>query len=116
MPKKNQVSVFWPLVALKQFATFSGRARRKEFWYFVLVYFWLELAVIIVFAPLLPLVQLTLLLPLLAVTVRRLHDRGHSGWWVLISFVPFGILGLTVVLALKGDEGTNDYGTDPIND
>jgi uncharacterized membrane protein YhaH (DUF805 family) len=53
------------------------------------------------------------LLPSLAVTVRRLHDTGHSGWWLLWGFVPFGCLVVLVLTLLNGHRGPNQYGPDP---
>ncbi|MDN4473857.1 DUF805 domain-containing protein [Demequina zhanjiangensis] len=58
-------------------------------------------------------VSLALLLPSLAVTVRRLHDTGRSGWWYLISFIPFGGIVVLVFAALESESGTNQYGPDP---
>lgn len=57
---------------------------------------------------------LALLLPGLAVGVRRLHDTGRSGWWWLVALIPLaGVVWLIVLLALPGDEGSNQYGADP---
>jgi uncharacterized membrane protein YhaH (DUF805 family) len=55
---------------------------------------------------------LAVLLPSLAVLVRRLHDTGRSGWWILISFVPFGGIVL-LIFTLMGSDGPNDYGPEP---
>ncbi len=114
---------------LSKYATFQGRAVRSEFWFFVLFVFLLFtiLAVIegAVLAPALgfsvfdpdagqPLslvASLGLLLPNIAVAVRRLHDIDRSGWWLLIGFVP--ILGFLVLLywyIQPGTQGTNQYG------
>tara|TARA_A100001037_G_scaffold41652_1_gene32702 strand:+ start:194 stop:664 length:471 start_codon:yes stop_codon:yes gene_type:complete len=89
----------WYLQALKKYATFEGRARRKEYWMFFL--FWLLFYVLAVVVdvvvlgkgnleiqPVSLVYSLATLLPFLAVAVRRLHDVGKSGWMVLIGFVP----------------------------
>lgn len=105
---------------LKKYADFSGRARRQEFWMFTLI----QAAIVIVLAiidlaletfPLfLGLYFLGTLLPNLAVTVRRLHDLGKSGWWYFISFVPFvGGIWLLVLTATEGQPNPNEYGPSP---
>lgn len=110
------------------YATFSGRARRAEFWWFVLFNFFasftLSFVDLIFFGlghgmtggqPLSGLFTLAVLLPSLAVTVRRLHDTGKSGWWILLILIPFvGFVVLVWWYATAGDEGPNDYGPDPI--
>ncbi len=116
----------WFLIALKKYATFSGRSRRSEFWYFVLFYLiiFFVLAMVDGFTGsfnedsgvglLSGLFTLGLLVPNLAVTVRRLHDTDRSGWWVLISFVPLvGQIVLIVFLAQNGQTGDNRFGPDP---
>ncbi|MEU4271717.1 DUF805 domain-containing protein [Streptomyces sp. NPDC026092] len=110
----------WYLDVLKKYAVFTGRARRQEYWMFVLFNI---LALIIVavidFAigtyPLLyAIYALAVLLPGLGVTVRRLHDTGRSGWWILINLVPLvgGII-LIVFLATEGNQTDNAYGPNP---
>jgi len=111
----------WYLAAIKKYAVFSGRARRSEYWYFVLFNF-------IGFIVLLNITQLInndgsfalmslftigLFLPGLAVAVRRLHDIGKSGWFLLVWFIPFGGIWLIVSLATEGVKGSNEYGADP---
>ena len=112
----------WYLSVWKNYAKFSGRARRKEFWMFAL----LNVVVIAVLA-ILPTVTdvaelmylyfayaLAVLVPGLAVTVRRLHDTGKSGLWYFIALVPFiGGLWLLVLLAGEGQREANAYGSDP---
>jgi uncharacterized membrane protein YhaH (DUF805 family) len=96
----------------RKFATFSGRAGRTEFWTF------LVFALVLVWAPFLvdrtaalsSVIALALLLPYLAVGVRRLHDTGHSGLWLLVTFIPFGSLFLLYLWAKAGDEADNRYG------
>lgn len=112
----------WYLAPLKKYASFSGRARRKEFFIFALINAvvygalagigiametsWLTI-VAFVFA-------LAMVLPGLAVTVRRLHDTGRSGAWYFITFVPFiGGIWLLALLLAGGQQGNNAYGMDP---
>ena len=115
----------WYLAALKKYAVFSGRARRKEYWFFVLFSF------LIIFAlgflegalgiasesddsVLASLYVLAVIIPWFAVTVRRLHDTGRSGWWLLISLVPLiGPLINLVFMIEDSDEGQNAYGLNP---
>jgi len=115
----------WYLEALKKYAVFNGRARRKEYWLFGL---W---NVIIAFAlgfvegvmGIAPQTQqsvlgiiygLAVLIPGLAVAVRRLHDTNRSGWWVLIGAVPLvGALVLLYFFVQDSDPGTNEYGPNP---
>lgn len=120
----------WYLEAWKKYVEFSGRARRKEYWMFVL--FNAIFAIIAVLLDMLlgtgyavsdvvlpygiiySLYCLAVLLPGLAITVRRLHDLGKSGGWFFISFVPFiGGIWLFVLLCLEGTAGENKYGNDP---
>ena len=108
---------------IKKYAEFSGRSRRAEYWYFVLigtiisyalsfgVSFTIgEAASIIVSV----LYSLALLLPSLAVAVRRLHDIGKSGWWIFISLVPvIGAIWLIILLASDSNPESNIYGPNP---
>ncbi len=103
---------------LTQYATFSGRARRAEYWWFALFSVVVVLvAAIIDVAIGFPLVQLVvslgLIVPGLAVGVRRLHDTDRSGWWLLLGLVPFGGIVLLVFYCLEGLRGPNRYGPDP---
>ncbi len=117
----------WFLDALKnKYATFEGRARRSEYWYFMLFYFLAIVALAIVdvivgtyseeggFGLLSGLFMLATILPSLAVTVRRLHDTDRSGWWVLINLVPIlGALVLLVFTVLDSQPGANRFGPNP---
>jgi len=120
----------WYLKVLKNYVNFSGRARRKEFWFFflfnTLIFFILGFVELFLFGsgdfnPSSPpaliitnIYSLGVLIPTLAVSVRRLHDTGKSGWWLLISLVPVaGFLVLLVFYFIEGDSGTNKYGPDP---
>ena len=102
---------------------FDGRARRKEFWMFVLFNFVIAAAlglvgrVIGLGGALQALYSLGVLIPGLAVSVRRMHDAGRSGWWLLIAFVPFiGWLIALYFLVQPGETATNRYGPDPKSD
>ncbi|MEU0136765.1 DUF805 domain-containing protein [Streptomyces sp. NPDC006296] len=109
----------WYLAVLKNYAGFSGRARRKEYWMFVLFNF---IAAAVLYAlglaidsqiPYLIYV-LAVLIPALAVVVRRLHDTGRSGWWILIGLVPLvGGIVLLVFMCIEGVREPNEYGANP---
>ena len=116
----------WYLEALKKYAVFEGRSRRKEYWFFGL--FNAIFSVVFVVADVLfgtsgglsgpglltGLYTLGVFLPALAVLVRRLHDTNRSGWWVLISFLPLiGVLVLLVFSLQEGEAGENQYGASP---
>ena len=112
----------WYIEVLKKYAVFSGRARRKEYWMFVLFY--------IIFGIILGIIEgiigisgiltglycLALLIPSIAVSVRRLHDIGRTGWWVLICLVPIvGSIVLLIFILLDSQPGDNQYGPFPKN-
>ncbi|NEA66549.1 DUF805 domain-containing protein [Streptomyces sp. SID12488] len=105
--------------ALKKYAVFSGRARRKEYWMFALFYMIIAIVVVIIEAAiggqiLSILLTVAFFLPGLGVTVRRLHDTGRSGWWVLFALVPLvGSITLIVFMCLDGEQGENKYGYNP---
>ncbi|WP_232666902.1 DUF805 domain-containing protein [Pseudonocardia sp. TRM90224] len=115
----------WFLKGLRPYADFSGRARRQEYWMYILFYTIFVLALVAVDAVLIYLTDsrwslilsmifsLAMLIPTLAVTVRRLHDTDRSGWWYLISFVPFGSIVILVFTVMEGTRGANQYGPDP---
>lgn len=97
------------------YANFNGRARRKEYWFFMLFYYVLYflffgLAYIASFFAIFNVIMaFGLLVPSIAVSIRRMHDSGKSGWFMLVPFY-------NLYLALKaGDIGTNQYGEDPKN-
>jgi uncharacterized membrane protein YhaH (DUF805 family) len=108
----------WYLEALKKYAVFRGRARRREYWYFML-FSVLAMALFEIVGGrtggiLLVVYALLLFLPSLAVSVRRLHDTNRSGWWLLINMVPFiGAIVLFVFLVLDSQRGENQYGPNP---
>jgi uncharacterized membrane protein YhaH (DUF805 family) len=116
----------WYLKVLKQYADFSGRARRKEYWMFVL--FNLIFAIVAMILDnilgltvgILPygvfyvLYTLAVLIPGLAVAVRRLHDVGKSGWMILIALIPLiGAIWLLVLMVTDSNPGKNQYGSNP---
>ena len=110
----------WYLEVWKKYAVFSGRARRKEYWMFVLINIIVALLLAGAAAVAKPLAILYLLyslavtIPGLAVSVRRLHDTGHSGWWLLICFLPLvGAIALLVFMVLDSEAGDNEYGPNP---
>lgn len=109
----------WALMPLVKYAIFSGRARRREYWSYVLLYSVSLILVIILDTALGTEAFFTLLflvgtfLPGLAVTVRRLHDLGHSGWYSLMSFAPLLSLALLFIVAREGQPHANRYGPDP---
>lgn len=117
VPTDSNVPVYWFMLALKKYAQFNGRSRRKEFWYSQFVYLTISISVGVGFAMLgldLDTVQITqgliniaLLLPLIAVGIRRLHDTNRSGWWLLLPIVNI------VFLAQAGTKGSSQYGADP---
>jgi uncharacterized membrane protein YhaH (DUF805 family) len=106
---------------LTNYGTFSGRARRSEFWFFWLFHLLSQFVAGILDAslfggaqPFAAIVGLGLLLPGLAVAVRRLHDTGRSGWWILIGLVPLiGWIVLVIWYASQGEAGPNRFGADP---
>jgi uncharacterized membrane protein YhaH (DUF805 family) len=116
----------WYLQALKKYADFSGRARRKEYWFFILFYLIILIVLMIIdgfvgtqmggagVGILTCIYALGMLIPALAVTVRRLHDTGRSGWWILIQFVPLvGSIVLLIFLLIDSQPVQNAYGPSP---
>ena len=117
----------WYLACLKKYAVFSGRARRKEYWMFTLfnMIFGFALGFMAgmmgsggesTMSPIALIYSLAVMIPGLAVTVRRLHDTDRSGWWFWVALVPFiGPLVLLYFLAMEGTHGSNQYGPDPMD-
>ena len=104
--------------ALKKYADFTGRARRQEYWMFVLFYliFYVGLGVIdsmIGSMMLTTLYSLALLVPSISVTARRLHDTSRSGWWQLISLIPLIGLIVMIVFLVQDSHDENEYGANP---
>lgn len=87
----------------KKYADFEGEATRSEYWWFVLFIYVIEALLGVVMKPLAAVFFLAMLVPHLAVAVRRLHDTGRSGWWLLVGLVPFvGWIVLIVFFAQPG--------------
>ncbi len=112
----------WYLKVIRDnYANFSGRARRSEYWYFtlsnILIIMFLALLTLIADALsfLMIIYAIAIIIPSMAVAVRRLHDTGKSGWLLLLSLVPFGSLILLVFYCIEGNNGPNQYGHDPKN-
>jgi uncharacterized membrane protein YhaH (DUF805 family) len=119
----------WMVEPIRKYATFSGRARRAEYWWFGLfvglVVFGLTMVDMLLIGadamaeygagPLTGLFSLAIIIPSIAVTVRRLHDRDKSGWWLLWSLLPLiGALILLIQYVQRGTAGDNRFGTDPL--
>ncbi|MGW1004812.1 DUF805 domain-containing protein [Streptomyces sp. NPDC002520] len=109
----------WFIEALKKYAVFSGRARRKEYWMFTLfaaILYGVGAGVgVAAKAPfIVAIVALALLLPSWAVSVRRLHDTGKSGWTILLGIIPLvGPIVLLVFYCTDSVAGENKYGPNP---
>lgn len=110
----------WYLKVLKNYVGFQGRARRKEYWMFTLISAIISVILTIVeltadlSSVLTVLYSLAVLLPSLAVGIRRLHDTGKTGWWILLSFIPLiGAIVLLVFLCQDSEENANQYGENP---
>lgn len=116
----------WYLTVLKKYAVFMGRARRKEYWMFVLFNIIFSILAILLdnlvgtaiegvgYGLFYFLYALAVLIPTLAVSARRLHDIRKSGWWIFISLVPIiGSIWLLVLLVTDSQPGENQYGPNP---
>ena len=103
----------------ENYANFSGRSSRSAYWYWFLFAILVSIVANIVDAaigaPILTIITgLGLLLPGLAVAIRRLHDTGRSGWWILIGLIPIvGFIVLIVFYVQESDQGPNEYGPPP---
>ena len=103
----------------RKYVDWNGRALRSEYWYFYLFVILGVIATSILDAAtglfiFTGLFYLAILLPMLFVTVRRLHDVGRSGWWMLISLIPLAGLILLYWMIIEGDKGDNEYGPHPL--
>ena len=114
----------WYFEALQKYLVFEGRARRKEYWFFTLFNTLITIGFVIIdvvsglgedgIGILTTLYCLAIILPSIAVSVRRLHDTGRSGWWLLISWVPLiGGIVLLIFYVQDSDPGPNAYGANP---
>jgi uncharacterized membrane protein YhaH (DUF805 family) len=111
----------------RKYATFSGRARRAEYWWYTLFNAVIYLALIAfgfllgnsdgsnaVLGILVAVFILVVFLPTLAVTSRRLHDAGLSGWWQLLGIIPLGGFAVLIMTLLDSNDGPNKYGPEPL--
>lgn len=116
----------WMLMPLRRYADFNGRSRRKEFWMFLLGVIVASIVIGIVesilgltgmvfgvYGPLTTLFFLAIIVPYIAVIVRRLHDQDRTGWLALLLLVPIVSLVLLVFMFLEGTKGPNRFGEDP---
>ena len=116
----------WWITCMKKYAEFSGRARRTEYWMFVLFNLVFAIVAIVLddvlglasedtgYGLLTALFSLAIILPSWAVTVRRLHDIGKSGWWIFINFIPYiGGIWLLVLTVIDSQPGNNKYSANP---
>lgn len=119
-------SISWFMAVLKKYSDFEGRARRKEYWNFMLIY-----ALIIIPLGFIDILTGTMVLeigigflsgifmlytlcPMIAVTARRLHDINRSGWWQLINLMPMiGFIVMLVFTVKDSDPEKNEYGENP---
>ncbi|MDR2095937.1 MAG: DUF805 domain-containing protein [Treponema sp.] len=110
----------WYKAVLSNYATFEGRARRKEYWFFTLANFIIASILgiigtqIVFFSVISGIYGIAVLVPGLAVCVRRLHDINKSGVYILFALIPLvGAILLLIWLAKEGDPGDNQYGPSP---
>ena len=121
----------WFLICVRdKYATFSGRARRKEYWMFVLVFYILLFLIssipgiigailgseglLLLGSIMEVLLSLAFLIPGLAVSIRRLHDVGKSGWWILINLIPLlGNLYFLYLMVKDSQPDANQWGENP---
>jgi uncharacterized membrane protein YhaH (DUF805 family) len=116
----------WYLKVMRQYADFNGRARRKEYWMFYLFNIIFVIIAMVLdnvlgiafeqigYGPIYIIYALAVLIPGLAVTVRRLHDVGKSGLMILIGLIPLiGGIWLLVLMCTESDSGSNEYGPNP---
>ncbi len=116
----------WYLKVLKKYAVFNGRSRRKEYWLFFLFNILISIVLSILdritgnfnaqigMGLLGGIYFLAILIPGIAVTIRRLHDTGRSGWWWLIALIPLiGVIVLLIFMVQDSNPGQNRYGANP---
>jgi uncharacterized membrane protein YhaH (DUF805 family) len=116
-PVSNPLVTYWKRVVLERYAQFEGRSGRAEFWWYFLagviisIVFNILIAISGIFWVLYVIYGLAVLIPGLAVAIRRLHDTDKSGWWLLLALIPLvGIIVLIVFWATEGTPGPNQYG------
>lgn len=118
--EENYNLLDWSIKCMRKYVDFSGRARRKEYWYFYLFQILINLGLLIIAAilgfseeginGLSILVSLVFLLPNLSACARRLHDVNRSGWWMLISVTVIGLIPLFIWLVSETKPETNQWG------
>ena len=120
----------WYLKVWKQYADFKGRARRRELWFFILFNYIAVFTIAFVggfiggfigigedfFSFIVGIYVLAVIIPALAVQVRRLHDTGKSGFWILIAFIPLGSIVLLIFYCIQSEPGTNAWGRSPLEE
>lgn len=108
-----------------KYATFSGRATRSEYWWFVLFLYATILCVVLlgvatgIDKPFLALIGIFVaisFIPIVALRVRRLHDIGKSGWWIFLGLVPYIGEFILFIFSVMGSDGENEYGPDPFDE
>lgn len=121
---------YWKICFLQKYATFSGRARRSEYWYFALANFLIVAGLLILsslsaiitrsvyvggfFYILMIIYALATIIPSISVIVRRLHDIGKGGEWYFISFVPLiGGIWMLILMCTDSNPGSNEFGPNP---
>jgi uncharacterized membrane protein YhaH (DUF805 family) len=122
----REYELSWYLEVLKKYTVFDGRSRRSEYWYFALFNFLISIVLNLVdvgigtynsgarIGLLSAIYALAVLIPGIAVAIRRLHDTNRSGWWILIAFIPIvGAIILIVFMVQDSDAGENQYGANP---
>lgn len=113
--QKQIIMIEWyKKVVLENYANFNGRARRAEYWWFFLASLIASIVLqiidsIIGMAILGTIYSLAVLIPSIAVAIRRMHDVGKSGWFILIPIYNI------ILACTEGDKGPNEYGADPKN-
>ena len=117
--------MFWFIKVLRNYAVLAGRASRQEYWMFVLVNIVISIGLRLIdtfvfnipierIGPVYTVYGLGVLVPSITVTVRRLHDIGKSGWYLLLAFIPVvGGFVLLIMTCLASQPGDNQYGPDP---
>jgi len=106
----------WKTVVTQRYAKFDGRASRAEFWWFALanILVFVVLAILLAIADIFWILYigyaLAVIVPSIALAIRRLHDTNKSGWWLLIGLIPFGGIVLLVFYIMEGTAGPNDHG------
>jgi len=115
----NELIEVYKKVILEKYVAFDGRARRREYWMYVLANFIVAIALgiigmIIRFPFISTIYGLAVLIPGIALSIRRMHDLNKSGFWILLSFIPIiGWIWLLILAATEGTKGDNTYGPDP---